>query len=303
MKRSSFFILVVALLIMSCNNNQPADNRDSPVKGRIHISVDETFRPVIEEQLRVHKASFPQTDIQVTYESEADCFRSLQQDSTRLVIVARGLTEPEAEAYKKNLSFRPIYGILAYDAIAVVISKERKDSFFTLRQLTDMLSGKNPVTVVMDGLNATSTVRYVKDSLLKGVGFGKNVVGVNGSKAVVKAVKENPAAIGLVGSSWVGDLYDREQQGYLKYINLARLECVYCEEKEVFAKPSQATITYGMYPLARPMYYVLKENWTGLGTGFMNFMSMERGQLIFRRAFLAPAKMNFNIRTGKIKEQ
>jgi phosphate transport system substrate-binding protein len=51
------------------------------------------------------------------------------------------------------------------------------------------------------------------------------------------------------------------------------------------------------------MYYVLKENWAGLGTGFMNFMSLERGQLIFRRAFLAPAKMNFNIRTGKIKEQ
>jgi phosphate transport system substrate-binding protein len=89
----------------------------------------------------------------------------------------------------------------------------------------------------------------------------------------------------------------------MKQITLARLECTLCEEKEVFAKPSQATITYGQYPLARPMYYVLKENWTGLGTGFMNFMSMERGQLIFRRAFLAPAKMNFNIRTGKIKEQ
>jgi phosphate transport system substrate-binding protein len=303
MKKSSFLVWMVALLAIACKNDKQADNRDTPVRGTIHISVDETFRPVIEEQLRVHKASFPNTNIEVTYESEADCFRSLQQDSTRLVIVARGLTEQEAEAYKKNLSFRPIYGILAYDAIAVVISKERKDSFFTLRQLSEMLSGENPVTVVMDGLKATSTVRYVKDSLLKGKNFGKNVVGVDGSRAVVEAVMKNPSAIGLVGSSWVGDLYDAEQQRFMKYITLARLECTLCEEKEVFAKPSQATITYGQYPLARPMYYVLKENWAGLGTGFMNFMSLERGQLIFRRAFLAPAKMNFNIRTGKIKEQ
>lgn len=303
MKNSSFVVWIVALLAISCQNDKQADRRDSPVQGSIHISVDETFRPVIEEQLRVHKASFPNTNIQVTYESEADCFRSLQQDSTRLLIVARGLTEEEVEAYKKNISFRPIYGILAYDAIAVVISKERKDSFFTLRQLSEMLSGENPVTVVMDGLKATSTVRYIKDSLLKGKEFGRNVVGVDGSRAVVEAVIKNPSAIGLVGSSWVGDLYDVEQRRYMKYISLARLECTLCEEKDVFAKPSQATITYGQYPLARPMYYVLKENWAGLGTGFMNFMSLERGQLIFRRAFLAPAKMNFNIRSGKIKEQ
>lgn len=83
---------------------------------------------------------------------------------------------------------------------------------------------------------------------------------------------------------------------------MALVECVNCIEKDVFAKPSQATITFGEYPLARPLYYILKENATGLGTGFMNFMSLERGQLIFRRAFLAPAKMGFNQRTGKIKD-
>jgi phosphate transport system substrate-binding protein len=77
---------------------------------------------------------------------------------------------------------------------------------------------------------------------------------------------------------------------------------VLCPEKEVFAKPSQSTITYGQYPLARPLCYILKENATGLGTGFMNFMSLERGQLIFRRSFLAPAKMNLSRRSGKIKE-
>ena len=80
------------------------------------------------------------------------------------------------------------------------------------------------------------------------------------------------------------------------------MECVKCEEKDLFAKPTQASLAYGEYPLARPLYYILKENAAGLGTGFMNFMSLERGQLIFRRSFLVPAKMGFNSRLGKIKD-
>jgi phosphate transport system substrate-binding protein len=42
----------------------------------------------------------------------------------------------------------------------------------------------------------------------------------------------------------------------------------------------------------------LKENSPGLGSGFLNFLSLERGQLIFRRAFLVPAKMGFKKRNG-----
>ncbi|NDA62492.1 MAG: phosphate ABC transporter substrate-binding protein, PhoT family [Chitinophagia bacterium] len=300
---SKISVVVGILLFISCGADKQPDSRDTPVKGSIHISVDESFQPVIEEQLKVHHASFPNTEIRVTYQSEAACLRDLQEDSTRMVVVARGLTDDEAEGYQKYLSFKPIYGILAYDAIAVLISRNRKDSLFTLQQLTDILNGNNPVPAVMDGLRATSTVRFLQDSLLKGGPFGKNVVGVENSKAVVEAIKKNPDAIGFVGMSWVGDVYDKQQQAYQQQIAMARLECTQCEEKGIFAKPSQATITYGQYPLARPLYYILKENWAGLGTGFMNFMSLERGQLIFRRAFLAPAKIDFRVRSGKIKEQ
>jgi phosphate transport system substrate-binding protein len=155
----------------------------------------------------------------------------------------------------------------------------------------------------MDGMRATSTVRFLKDSLLKGGDFGKNVVGALSSKDVITNVMNHPDAIGFVGMSWVGDVYDKEQRAYQKKIALARIECTQCEEKGIYAKPSQATITYGQYPLSRPLYYILKENWAGVGTGLMNFMSLERGQLIFRRAFLAPAKMDFRVRSGKIKEQ
>jgi phosphate transport system substrate-binding protein len=219
-----------------------------------------------------------------------------------MIIVAKGLTDPEVEVYQSSLSYRPQFGILAYDAVVVIVNRASKDSVFTIAQLRDILSGKTKITAVMDGKNATSTVRYLQDSILRGVPFGSNVVASESSEKVVEVVSNNPGMIGFVGISWVGDSYDPKQIAYQKKIRTALLECVKCEEKDVFAKPSQASITYGEYPLPRPMYYILKENTSGLGSGLMNFMSLERGQLIFRRSFLVPAKMFFNARKARIKD-
>ncbi len=305
--RSNFILhsfIIIALTFVSCNaNNEIEDTRDTPTKGSINISVDESFKPVIEEQLRVHHSSFPETKINVSYKSEAECFRDLQKDSTRMIIVAKGLTEKEAEYYKSILSYKPQYGELAYDAVAVIVNKDAKDSIFSFKDMQEILSGKQSLTAVMDGKSATSTVRYLKDSVLKKGEFGKNVVAVNNSQEVIDIVAQRKDVIGFVGLSWIGDSYDPKQVAYLQKIRLSRIECTACLERNIYAKPSQATITRGEYPLARPLYYILKENTAGLGTGFMNFMSLERGQLIFRRAFLAPAKMAFQKRLSTIKQE
>ncbi len=295
---------MVVLFFVSCDSKESKNAiQDNTEEGTIRISVDESFKPVIEEQLKVHQSSFPKAHIIASYKSEADCFRDLQNDSTRMIIVARGLNEKEAEFYKSNLSYKPQYAELAYDAVALIVNNNASDSIFTFEAVKDILSGKHKITAVMDGKSATSTVRYLKDSVLKGGDFGSNVVAANSSQEVINIVTSRTDVIGFVGMSWIGDLYDPQQQSYLKKIRLARVECTACLEKGVFAKPSQSTITYGQYPLARPLFYVLKENHAGLGTGFMNFMSLERGQLIFRRSFLAPAKMAFHKRTSSIKKE
>ena len=292
------------LLFVSCDSKESKNAiQDNTEEGTIRISVDESFKPVIEEQLKVHQSSFPKANIIASYKSEADCFRDLQNDSTRMIIVARGLDEKEEAFYQSNLSYHPQYAELAYDAVALIVNNNAADSIFTFQDVKDILSGKHKITAVMDGKSATSTVRYLKDSVLKGGNFGDNVVAANSSKEVIEIVTSRTDVIGFVGMSWIGDTYDEEQQAYLKKIRLARVECTACLEKGIFAKPSQSTITYGQYPLARPLFYVLKENHAGLGTGFMNFMSLERGQLIFRRSFLAPAKITFHKRQGSIKSE
>ncbi|MBX2930796.1 MAG: substrate-binding domain-containing protein [Chitinophagaceae bacterium] len=298
------FICITALT--ACNQSKEKTNINTLQSGTIYISVDESFKPVIEQQIKVFNSTYPDAHIIASYKSEVDCFRDLQKDSTRMIIVARGLKESEADYYKNQIDYIPRENIIAYDAVAIIVNINAKDSLFTKEQLKNILSGQTNIPVIMDGNNATSTVRFLQDSILLGQPFGKNVKATSGSKAVIDAIEKIPDAIGFVGLSWVGNSDEPSQMEQLKRIKIAMVECVKCDEKDVFAKPSQATIMYGQYSLARPLFYILKEYMEGLGTGFKNFMSNERGQLIFRRAFLAPAKMNFQKRStiiqNKIKE-
>jgi phosphate transport system substrate-binding protein len=296
--RFFYIIISVCILASACKTADKTEPIDSPSEGRIRISVEESFKPFIEQELKVFALSFPKANIEVAYKSEIECFKDLASDSTRMIIVTRGLNKKEQANYKEQLSYAPTFGILAYNAIAVVVNKKSKDSVFTMAELSTALSGKNNKQVVMDGSNLTGVVRFLKDSLLHQTAFGKNVVSAKGSEEVISYIKDNPNAIGFVGMNWVGDNYDPKQMEDRKTLKMALVECTLCIEKGYYSQPSQSNISKGHYSLTLPIYYILKENAPGLGTGLLNFMSLERGQLIFQRAFLVPAKMGFKKRKG-----
>jgi phosphate transport system substrate-binding protein len=138
-------------------------------------------------------------------------------------------------------------------------------------------------------------VRYLKDTLLAGAAFGKNIMGAKNSQDLINYISTTPSAIGFVGISWITNPQNKQQEEALTKVKMALIECKNCEEG-VFAKPSQQTITFKQYPLVRGLYYVLKENYAGLGSRFVQFLTTERGQLIFRRALLVPTRMQFNRR-------
>ena len=95
------FILCVGLI--SCASKKqaaPAVVNDTPNSGTIHISVDESFKPVIDEQIMAFEGSFPHAKIIAHYKPEAECLRDILKDSaTRMAIVTRGLSEKEEKYF------------------------------------------------------------------------------------------------------------------------------------------------------------------------------------------------------------
>lgn len=289
------------LILLACNRpgKKPTviAGDDDLTSGTIHISADESFRPVIDSQIKVFESQYPKAHIIAHYKPEADCIKDLVNDSIRMVIITRGLSEEEVNYYRDTLEFPPIFGQIASDAIAAVVHPQAKDSLFSMADIRGMLNGTSGYRyqLVMDGLKATSTVRYMIDTVLKGGELKGDVVAARTSEDVLNYVAEHPQSIGFVGVSWIGNKEDSTQLSFQQRVRIAALQCPNCD-KEVYVKPYQANIALKRYPMVRGLYYVLKENYAGLGKGFVNFLIHEKGQLIFRRAYLVPDRMALQVR-------
>ena len=303
--RRCFLCILIAFGIVlntGCHSG-PNVQRETPVNGTIHISVDESFKPVIDSQLKVFESSFPNAHILVDYKPEAACLRDLSNDSVRMVIVTRGLSLAEERYFNDTVKTPAVSGILAYDAVALVVNNHSRDTLMTMEEVRNLLEGndENKREAVMDGVSATSTVRYALDSILKGANLGKNVVAARSSPQVISYVSEHENAVGFIGLNWIGDQEDSLELAFLKQVKVVAIKCERGTDKP-FVYPFQANIVYGKYPMVRGLYYILKENWSGVGNNFINFLVNERGQLIFKRAYLVPARMNFDVREMQIQQ-
>ena len=224
--RPVFGLLVVIpalnLFVTACKSRN-APPQETTTSGTIHISVDETFKPVIDSQIKVFESQHPDAHIVVQYKAEADCLRDLNVDSIRMVIVTRGLTDTEEKALSKKFSLKPAYGVIAWDAIAVIVNNKVKDTLFTMQDIRSMVKGTSgyKYKVLLDGKTATSTVRYVVDSLLQGQPLSSNVVAAPNTEGVIDYVSKNTDAVGLLGVSWIGNKDDTTQLSFLKKVKIA----------------------------------------------------------------------------------
>jgi phosphate transport system substrate-binding protein len=297
-------VLALFFLTAGCTNYEQ-DKKNWPDtwdKGTIHISVDESFKPVIDAQVQVYEANTPGTKIIVHYKPEAECLQDFANDSIRMIIATRGFTQSEENFMIDSMHVEPRQRIIARDAIAVIVNPLSPDSLFTVKELKDILTGKfsKKLIPVFDGVKATSTVRFIVDSVLKGEQFSPDVVAARTSEGVIDYVAKNPDAIGFIGVSWIGNKEDTTQTNFLRKVKIAHLESTI--KPGGFVLPYQSLISVKIYPLVRDLVYTLKENHKGLGTGFSDFLNGEKGQLIFKRAYLAPAIKDFRIRQARLRE-
>lgn len=296
----TFGTVLMLITIMGCTGANTRTDLDTTTSGVLHISVDESFRPVIDSQIQVFEALNPDAKIIAEYKTEAACFEDLKQDSTRMIIVTRGLEPEEETYYKTKIHFIPASSKIANDGLAVIVNNKSKDTIISMAKIRGILSGTTGDTenAVFDGLQGSSGFRFAQDSILKGDSLDlTRVYGEKSSEEVINFVEKNQNVIGFVGVSWIGNPEDTAQLSFLSRVKIAAVECN-CPDN-TYVKPYQANIMTRRYPMVRGLYYILKENYTGLGSGFANFLESERGQLIFRRAYLGPGKMNFMIRSAR----
>ncbi len=303
--RACLIVISVLLLVGNgCTSYEEEQKKwtDTYNRGTIHISADESFKPVIDALVEVYESNYPHTKIIVSYKPEAECLKDLGVDSIRMIIATRGYTQSEENYITDSLRVIPSQLTVARDAIAVIVNPLSQDSLFTMQELKEILKGNftKKLIPVFDGVKATSTVRFIVDSILHSDSLAPTTAAARTSEAVIDYVAKTPDAIGFIGVSWIGNKEDSSQMNFLKKVKVARLEST--DKPGKFVLPYQINISTKSYPMVRDLVYTLKENHKGLGTGFADLLGGEIGQLIFKRAYLSPAIRSFYVRKVRLRE-
>nr|WP_199001245.1 substrate-binding domain-containing protein [Flavobacterium sp. ASV13] len=281
-------LVVFVFLFAMCNQkNKSEADKETILKGAIDITVDETIKPIVEDEVAVFEGTYYDAKITIKPKSEAELINDLLNQKAKVVITARDLTEEEKAKFEKN-KINPRVTPFATDAIAFISNKGNNDTLIALKTVIDFMQGKSDSGIkglVFDNPNS-STVRYMKElAKVKDVPV-KNVFSFKTNDEVIKFVSENDGMIGVVGVNWLSQP-SPAMADVVKNIHVLSVKGL---NDDKYYSPTQNDLAEKKYPLARDLFIINCQGYTGLGMGFASFIAGDIGQRIVLKSSLLPVR-------------
>lgn len=82
-------LLVALILLSACQHKSKDGQTDTYTSGVIAIAADESFQPIVQEEIDVFEGLYPLAGIVPRYVTEVEAVNLLLKDSLRLVITSR----------------------------------------------------------------------------------------------------------------------------------------------------------------------------------------------------------------------
>lgn len=303
---STFIIGFLCILLYSCNNKKNEPYTETMRSGVITVAMDESFQPVLQQEIDVFEGINPQASVIPIYVNETEALNLFLQDSVRLAVTTRALSEVEIASFNQRKLF-PKAMVIATDGIALIINKENTDSLITVNQLRSILtgetltwqqlnggSGSDSIQVVFDHPNSSS-VRYALDSICKGAPLSFDLFAQKNNPSVIDFVANHKNSLGIIGVSWIGNKSDTTLMSFVDNIRVMSVSNAMNATSQNSYKPYQAYIATKEYPLIRNIYALLNDPRGALPSGFFNFLTSDRGQRIILKAGIVPATQPIRI--------
>lgn len=300
-------LLLITLLMASCGGGKDKNGKDldTPAKGEITIAVDESFQQIIEAEKGSFEKTFPYTKINLVYKPEGEAVALLLNDKVRMAVVARELDAKEKEIFKQG-DYRYKSYKFAGDGIALITHKSNRDTLITTSELEGIMKGTKKkwsgrdIVLVFDG-TSSSNLSFLVDTFKIDKKQKVSFFAAKSNKDVIEYVKTHPNAMGVIGVNWISDGDDPLSLSFIRSINVLSVANKPNPTIDDYYQPFGYNLALKKYPLTRHIKLILKEAHMGLGTGFVNYMTLEQGQLIVLKNGLIPLTQPLQIRPVKVK--
>lgn len=293
LKHTFLFFLSGAIFFFACDSstNPFVYQGESHSRGNVKIYVEESFKPLFKTSIYTFESQFPKAHMNTTYCTEQEAIQAFVANKTKTIFITRDFTKEEKVKLKRS-QVEVRSEKLAEDALALIVHPTNTDSSLSVNQLKNMLTGKeinwktsnSKIDIVFDNQNSANFV-YLKN-LIGESSMSKNVFAVKSNEEVINYVKNHPNALGIIGVNWISDEDDAEVLDFLDGITVVE---VAKDNSTDYFKPYQAYIYTKEYPLTRELWSINKGGKQGLNSGFVNFLTGEKGQLIIHKSSLVPS--------------
>jgi phosphate transport system substrate-binding protein len=286
-----------AWYLTSCSGPQNRTDNNSPTSGTLKVYYDEGLSLHVKNQAATFESQYPNVSLQLYQSSENEAVQALYHDSCETIVISRLLTPKEQNAFASK-NFFPKYSPVAKSGVVMITHIGTPLKQITNEELTDLLTaGISPKDTVRGALklnvlfdkNNSAVLHYVVDSVLGGRPLSPNCNILNSTLESINFVAENKNTIALIDFAWLSDTDDsiyKANKDKLRIIALSK------PHSKTFELPSQSSFKLGTYPFTRTVYVIRKTGDFTLAKGFESFVAGPKGQLIFLKQGLLPARQS-----------
>lgn len=251
---------------------------------KITIKGSDTMVILAQKWAEVYMSKNPATAIQVTGGGSGVGLSALINGSTDIATSSRPLKQSELEKIKGRYGTLGVEIACAKDGITIYMNKANSVSELTLKQLSDIYSGKITNWNQVGGAdanirlygreNSSGTYVYFKDNVIK-KDYALTCQSLPGTAAIVNAVKKDKNGIGYGGAAFDAGVKD-------------------CKVKKDANSPAllatEETIRNKTYPITRYLYMYLATRPTGETKKFVDWVLSADGQKITSQVGYFPVK-------------
>jgi phosphate transport system substrate-binding protein len=297
MRTLTFLVVPFVLILSGCSDpyfkNDYEDN--SPTSGKLKVYYDEGLQLHVSNQAKTFESQYPNAHFELYATTEDEAVQAMYNDSCKAIVISRLLNEKETKAFlTKDLN--PRYSAVAKSGIALITNVNTPIDSLAYSQVIDLLtkpfvckdsiSNDTRLNVLFDKNNSAVT-HYLHDSVIKGQPFSSACSVLKSTIDAINYVATHKNTIAFIDFAWISDNDDslvKANTGKIKTLGVCG------QNGGVYQLPNQSSFKLGTYPFTRTVYVIRRGGEFTLAKGFESFVAGPKGQTIFLKQGLLPAK-------------
>jgi phosphate transport system substrate-binding protein len=253
-------------------------------QAKITVKGSDTMVILAQKWAETYMKKNPGSAIQVTGGGSGVGITALINGTTDICNASRPMKSTEIEKLKARYNTLGVEVPCAKDGVTIFLNESNKVSELTLKQISDIYTGKirnwkelggNDAEIRLYGReNSSGTYTYLHDEVVK-ADYSASVQSLPGTAAVVNAVKKDVNGIGYGGAAYaVGVKYakvkkEANSQGYI---------------------PTAENIAKNLYPITRYLYMYMRNRPAGETKKYVDWILSSEGQSVVVEIGYFPVK-------------